>query len=261
MGQGGAEAKRARRKSPGRTKSLSMPEAPEKGPALAGKSAHAEEAPRASGTLQAVGRLAEMFEKLAAVLSALLLSWPVWLVINMCGPHMPRLFVPMLLAAALRLVLVLCHLVQVTIHPVGCPAMPPCQCNFLCLFSRERTAQKALVDGELDRLELLGVLVRFMSEVLVTVHAVLPQPIFITLIGGSFAGGDAARASHMRASRWIWRHTVHVPVEVLLSLAGVIYFCPWVLRAVHEMMPKLWRQSLSQMVPGCLLTLVKTVMQ
>lgn len=101
---------------------------------------------------------------------------------------------PMMCAAAFRLLLVFCHLVR-----------------------------KALVDGELDMWEVCASCVRFASDVLVTMNAVFPQPVFITLIGGTFEGGDAARSFHMRMSRWLWRLTVRLPVEVVISFAVFTY--------------------------------------
>jgi hypothetical protein len=54
-------------------------------------------------------------------------------------------------------------------------------------------------------------------------NAVFPQPVFITLIGGTFESGDAARSFHMRMSRWLWRLTVRLPVEVVIALAIFTY--------------------------------------
>ena len=147
--------------------------------------------------LQPVGKAASMVGRASAFLSALLLSQPVWCCIFICGPHMPNLFVPTLLAAALRLGMVFCNLVH-----------------------------QALEDGLLEPWEFFCILFRFFCDVLVTAYAVFPQPVFTTVVGGSFSGGDAARAGHMRASRWLWRLTVGFPaLEMLLPLAVLCYFC------------------------------------
>jgi hypothetical protein len=168
-------------------------------------------------TLKHIGAMAAILGKIAAVLSALLLSGPVWMAISICGPHMPLLFVPTLFSAVLRLVLVLCHLIQ-----------------------------EALVDGELDKWEILGVGVRFVSDVLVTASAVLPQPLFITVIGGSFTSGDAARAAHMRTSRWVWRLTVGLSVEYIVALAVLIYI------VVPRLSARFYEKIQNALVPGSL---------
>jgi len=138
-----------------------------------------------------------ILSKVAALLSALLLSGPVWMCISLAGPHMPELFVPTLIAAVLRLGLVFSHLLQETLD-----------------------------DGIIEPWEVVGVTIRFLSDVLITMNCVFPQPIFTTLIGGPFAGGDAARAGHMRMSRWLWRLTVNTPVELLVVMAVLIKVLP-----------------------------------
>ena len=130
----------------------------------------------------------------AGLLSAVILSGPVWAIIYLAGPHMPNLYIPTAVAALLRLFLDLCYL-----------------------------AREALADGKLTRREVVGVSARWFCDVLVTAYALLPQPIFITIIGGAFSGGDAARAGHMRASRWLWRQSIDMSAELVLTLALFAY--------------------------------------
>lgn len=142
-----------------------------------------------------IGKISIFLVRVFAFLSALILSPPVWCCIFICGPHMPNLFLPTLLAAALRLFMVFFNLVQ-----------------------------KAFEDGLLEPWEFCCVLFRFLCDVLVTAYAVFPQPVFTTIVGGPFTSGDAARASHMRASRWLWRTTVDFPaLEMVLPLAVLCF--------------------------------------
>lgn len=145
-------------------------------------------------SIRYIGFTAACIGKLSAVVSALLLSGPCWMLISLCGPHMPNLFVPVLMAGGLRLALVFCNLVQ-----------------------------QALEDGVLERWETFGIIARFTCDVFITAHAVFPQPIFNTIVGGSFTSGDAARAAHMRASRWVWRQTVGFPAEYFAAVAVLVY--------------------------------------
>ena len=131
---------------------------------------------------------------IAGLLSAVILSGPVWAIIYLAGPHMPNLYIPTACAAGLRLFLDLCYL-----------------------------GRGALADGQLTRWEVVGVSARWLCDVLVTAHALFPQPFFITIVGGPFSGGDAARAGHMRASRWLWRQSVDMSAELVLILAVIIY--------------------------------------
>lgn len=145
-------------------------------------------------SIRYIGFIAACIGKLSVVVSALLLSGPCWMLISLCGPHMPNLFVPVLMAGGLRLALVFCNLVQ-----------------------------QALEDGVLERWETFGIIARFTCDVFITAHAVFPQPIFNTIVGGSFTSGDAARAAHMRASRWVWRQTVGFPAEYFAAVAVLVY--------------------------------------
>jgi len=166
-------------------------------------------------SLRYIASAAAVLGKLAAFLSALLMSGPCWLLISLCGPHMPHLFVPVLIAAALRLLLVACNLVQ-----------------------------QALDDGVLELWETCGIITRFLCDALVTANAVFPQPIFTTIVGGSFSSGDAARAAHMRASRWLWRTTVSISAEYILLPAMSFFFLYQRYKSYKKSMVPTWVRDL-----------------
>ena len=126
--------------------------------------------------------------------SALLASAPVWFAISLAGPHNPSLWAPMAAAAALKLGLELCLLIR-----------------------------EALEDGKLEGHEIVGVTLSLLTKTIVTANALLPQPVFTTILGGSFTSGDAARAGHLRLSRWLWRATAGTSFFVAVAIALALW--------------------------------------
>ena len=100
--------------------------------------------------------------------SALLSSGPVWLALSLAGPSMPGLWSAVAISSVLRLSFRFCLLLS-----------------------------NALADGKLEAKEAFGVLAAFIAKCVVTTNAIMPQPMFVTVVGGAFSSGDAARAAHM----------------------------------------------------------------
>ena len=102
--------------------------------------------------------------KVAGTLSALLTSGPTWFLLTLCGPYSEhRLWAPMAVAACLRLIFILFTLLS-----------------------------KGLEDGTLEPVEAAGALAAFCTRAAVTANALMPQPIFMTYVGGAFSSGDAS---------------------------------------------------------------------
>lgn len=58
---------------------------------------------------------------------------------------------------------------------------------------------------------------RLASATLIAMSAVLPQPMFGTIVGGTYTMGVAGRAGLNQVGRWVWRETVDIDFLIMVS--------------------------------------------
>eukprot|EP00037_Helgoeca_nana_P017958 m.171263 g.171263 ORF g.171263 m.171263 type:complete len:498 (+) comp24226_c0_seq2:459-1952(+) len=60
---------------------------------------------------------------------------------------------------------------------------------------------------------------RLASATLIAMSAVLPQPMFGTIVGGTYTMGVAGRAGLNQVGRWVWRETVDIDFLIMVGVA------------------------------------------